>query len=267
MGTMSAEPKWDLCLSSGRGLVGVDQENKILLGYIVAEAGPFKSKGRGEFDSQSLRMIVEQGNAAKMGLKSRFGHPGMSSDALGTYLGRAKNFRMDGEKIARADLHLAPASFSSPKGNLGQHVLDMAMHDPEAIGSSLVIDPDKKYRLNEDGTRMSGPDKEPLPPLWYPKKLYASDIVDEADATNSLLSAQLSSEFDADDLTTEHCRKAWEALNSVFAGQPRDVTKARLMAFVDRYLSHRYGEESRVTTDAIKDKLSRVLGAEKIDTV
>lgn len=263
MGTMSAEPVWELCLSSGKGLVGVDQENKILLGYIVAEAGPFKSKGRGEFDSQSLRMIVEQGNAAKMGLKSRFGHPGMSSDALGTHLGRAKNFRMDGDKIVRADLHLAPASFTSPKGNLGQHVLDMAADDPLAIGSSLVIEPDKKYRLNEDGTRMSGPDQEPLPPLWYPKKLFASDIVDEGDSTNSLLSAQ----FDVSDPTTEHCRKAWETLNNVFSGQPREVTKSRLLSFVDRYLSHRYGEESRVTTDAIKDKLSRVLGADGIDTV
>lgn len=253
MGTMSAVPAWESCLSTGRGLIGVDQENKILLGYIVAEAGPFKSEGRGEFDTRSLQMIVEQGNAAKMGLKSRFGHPGASSDALGTHLGRARNFRMDGDRIARADLHLAPASFSSPKGNLGQHVLDMAMHDPEAIGSSLVIDPDREFRLNEDGTRKLGPDKKPLPPLWRPKKLFASDIVEEGDATNSLLSADIRE----DDLTMDHVRRAYEMLNSVYAGQERDVTRSRLLAFVDRYLDSRYGSLPKITAEEMAAKLER----------
>ena len=38
----------------GRGAIGVDRENNVLRGYVVAQLGPFKD-GRGEFDVQLLR--------------------------------------------------------------------------------------------------------------------------------------------------------------------------------------------------------------------
>jgi hypothetical protein len=38
-------------------------------------------------------------------------------------------------------------------------------------------------------------------------------------------------------------RQGCELLDAQFAGQERNVIKARLSAFVDRYLNHRFGDE------------------------
>lgn len=237
MGTMKTEPVWLAALAMGGGSInGVDRENKILRGYIVAEKGPFKSAGRGEFDTPALQKIVELGNASPIGLKSRFTHPGLSSDGLGNYLGRAKNFQLEGDSKVRADLHFDPVAFDGPKGNLGKYVMDLADTDPKGIGSSLVLAVDKTYRLNADGTPQKSPDGKELPPLWMPKKLRASDIVDEGDATNSLLSVE-----ELDDLPDHAVRMAFEALNQAFSGQDRETTKARAEAFIERYLNHRFG--------------------------
>lgn len=237
MGTMSVEPKMEAVHSLSRGVVGVDRDNKRLLGYVVAERGPFKSEGRGEFNTEGLKQIVEMANGVKMGLKARFTHPGLSSDALGTHLGRSVNFRMDGDDKVRADLIFADAAFNGPKGNLAGYVMDMAEQDHEAIGSSLVIDPKKEMRLNPDGTRMKDGKGKDLPPLWYPNKLYASDIVDEGDATKSLLSTAV----DIEQLEDAHIRQVFEILNTTFAGQDRATVEARVTAFLGRYLSHRFG--------------------------
>lgn len=237
MGTMSVEPKMEAVHSLSRGVVGVDRDNKRLLGYVVAERGPFKSAGRGEFDTEGLRQIVAMANGGRMGLKSRFTHPGLSSDALGTHLGRSVNFRMDGDDKVRADLIFADAAFNGPKGNLAGYVMDMAEQDHEAIGSSLVIDPNKVIRKGADGSTLKDESGKELPPLWFPKKLYASDIVDEGDATKSLLSTAV----DIEQLEDAHIRQVFEILNTTFAGQDRATVESRVTAFLGRYLSHRFG--------------------------
>jgi len=101
-----AEP-CDSC--TGRGKLGV------INGFVVAQAGPFKSEGRGEFDHKSLATIRRLINASPKGLKSRFTHPDMSNDGIGKLLGRVTGaftdtliLERDGEKVAveavRADL-------------------------------------------------------------------------------------------------------------------------------------------------------------------
>ena len=73
--------------------LGVDREAKAIRGVILAEEGPFKSKGRGEFDQGSIRSIVKLANATPGGLKSRFAHPTISDDGLGKFLGRVKDVK------------------------------------------------------------------------------------------------------------------------------------------------------------------------------
>lgn len=236
MGTMAVQPIWEAALSAHGGVQGVDRDNKMLRGYIVAEKGPFKSAGRGEFDTPALNKIVELGNQSTVGLKSRFTHPGLSSDGLGNFLGRSRNFRMDGDSIARADLHFDPVAFNGPKGNLAQYVMDMAESDPLAIGSSLVLKSEKTYRLGDDGRPKKDEKGDELPPLWMPTRLRASDIVDEGDATNSLLSVD-----ELDDLPDAEVREVWQALDRVFGGQERLTIDARAKAFLERYLNHRFG--------------------------
>lgn len=93
-------------------------------------------------DRTMLEQAVQHLNAAPNGLKARFTHPSLSSDGLGTTLGRWHSARLDGD-VVRADLHLLPAAAEAPDGNLAEYVLALAEQDPEAFGTSIVFERDK----------------------------------------------------------------------------------------------------------------------------
>jgi hypothetical protein len=168
-------------------LVSVDREHNVIRGYVVAQQGPFKTPGRGEFDEQSLKTIVKLINATPKGLKSRFAHPSLSEDGIGKFLGRAREARLDKDRV-RADLHLDPSSFSTPSGDLGGYVMDLADSDPDAFSSSLVLKADKLKRTDKQGRPQKDEEGNELPPLWRPTELHASDVVDEGDAVDGFLS-------------------------------------------------------------------------------
>jgi hypothetical protein len=217
--------------------VRVDKDNKVIYGYVVAQEGPFKDL-RGEFDEKALKMIVSQMRGNQKGLRSRFTHPSMSDDGLGKYLGRAKNAWLDRSSrvlMVRADLHLSESSFDTPSGDLGNYILNLAAEDSDALSSSLVLEAEEEYRLNPDKTPMRSDDGEMLPPLWRPKKLWATDIVDTGAAVDGLLSAQLS----PIDLPGAEQRLAWSAMQRLFATEPDDVIRARVDAFLEKFLDYR----------------------------
>lgn len=231
-------------------VVGVDQDNGIIFGMVVAQEGPFKTQGRGEFDGKSLKSIVKLMKQSPKGLKSRFTHPDESNDGLGKYLGRVKNPRLGmvvveshGEirelQAVRGDLHVAESSRSTPSGDLGGYVMELAAEDSDAISSSLVLEVDEEYRLNKDGTVQTDADGRPLPPLWRPSRLHASDIVDTGDAVDGLLGASLS----ADGLPGDVFNTARKLLSKQFAGKPRSFVEPRLRAWCDRALAFLYSDE------------------------
>lgn len=248
MPVMPATPRWLKAEAPRAAPVGVDRKQNAILGYVLAQEGPFKSKGRGEFDQDALREIVRLANAKPRGLKSRFAHPGLSDDGVGKYLGRARNARMDrvsversGKKVSlaavRGDLFFDPTASKTPSGDLAGYLLDLAESDPDAVSSSLVLEVDEEYRVDEKNRRLEDAEGEPLPPLWRPKRLHASDIVDEGDAVDGLLSAGV----DVDRLPDALQRRAWEMLDRLFSGAGRDVIEARCGAFLGRYLERRFG--------------------------
>lgn len=249
MPQMKSTPDWLKAASKGAP-IGVDREHSILRGYVIAQEGPFKSDGRGEFDKQSLEAIITLGNAKPGGLKSRFTHPDMSNDGLGKFLGRAKDLRMDkatdartGKRVlaVRGDLHFDKTALDTPPEGgkpLGEYVMDLAESDPDALSSSIVVQADQEYRLEKDGTPKKDERGEPLPPLWRPTVLHASDIVDTGDAVDGLLSAKV----DVERLPLAVLWKGEQLLDAVFLDQPRDVIEARLTAYVQRYLNRKFGE-------------------------
>lgn len=226
--TMPVEPAY-LRASFAARPIGVDRKKNVLRGYVVAQRGVFKSE-RGQFDDTDLKTIVKLGNQGQAGLKARLAHPTLSDDGIGKFLGRARNFSLDGDRV-RGDLHFDRTAFDTPSGNLAKYVMDLAESDPEAISSSLVLQVKEEFQLDAKGKPLHGEDGEPLPPLWRPTKLHASDIVDTGDAVDGLLSA--------DALPDAAVRKGCELLDSVFAGQPWDVVEARCLAWLGRYREHR----------------------------
>lgn len=174
----------------------VDRDARVIYGVSCAQA--VEALGHGlMLDSISIGQIVTLGNAAKRGIKSRFTHPGLSSDGLGKYLGRLKNFRQEQDK-ALADLHLSDVASKSPDGDLGSYVLDLAEDEPDAFGMSVVIDLEKVWPLadgrevpvdyDEGGRPADATTKIPVARIT---NLLACDTVDEPAANrDGLFSAQ-----------------------------------------------------------------------------
>ena len=81
------KPKTDWLRAGARGMPlatdgkpGVDRNAQVIRCMIVAQVGPFKTEGRGEFNQKGLRGILKLMKAAPSGLKSRFTHPDSSID-------------------------------------------------------------------------------------------------------------------------------------------------------------------------------------------
>jgi len=245
--------KWEKTDILGKP-IGVDRENKVLRGYVVAEKGVFKNADRGEFDDLSLDGIVKLWGEHRNGLKSRFTHPSLSDDGLGKFLGRSKNARIEGTAV-RADLHLDPTSFNTPHGNLGGYIMDLAENDPGAFSSSLVLKADKLERLDEHKRPILSKEGKQLPPLWRPTRLHASDVVDTGEAAGDFMSMDM----DVEGLPDELVRRGTFLLNEAFPGKPREVVQERLQAWVNRYLDLRYGEQKGRSVKLLKKKLDMQL--------
>jgi hypothetical protein len=164
----------------------VDREKGIIYNAAIVTVGPAKGHGV-ELDREFIEETARQGNALKNGLKMRYGHPTMSSTALGTFLGRAKNFRVDdsGETpIARADLFLSTEAKDSPQGDLYSYVLGMAESEPDMFGLSIVFKPGKKYQL-QDGEKIYEGFDDDFKTFVEMKQLTHVDFVDDPAANDS----------------------------------------------------------------------------------
>lgn len=136
-------------LGAGR-LGNIDVENEVLHDVQITLEG--EALGHGIWlDRQFCEDVAAAGNATgDVGLKVRYGHPAMCSDAIGTELGRAKNFRVvdvertiEGETVKAAgviaDVHLLKSAHSAPQGDIAKHVLETAKEDPKQFGQSIVF--------------------------------------------------------------------------------------------------------------------------------
>lgn len=166
-----------------------DEPNRVIRGYAVITKG--EALGHAMWiDDETLFQVAELGNAALKGVKVRFTHPGLCADGLGTFLGRAKEFRVEGD-IVRADLHFAPASVTSKSPNHTtdpvDYILDLAAHDPSAFATSIVFCHDLgaedrfvAEHTDEDG-KFYSPDPDNTNNFFHARlaELRASDLVDE----------------------------------------------------------------------------------------
>jgi len=136
---------------------------------------------------------------ADQGIKSRFTHPGMSSDGLGRMLGRINNGRVEGNQVI-GDLNFSKSSHSTPDGDLAEYVSMLVAEDSSAAGLSIVFDEDVDAEialLVENGaeikidphdgheyvdmTNFQSPDPANVNNYYHVRlqELRAADIVDE----------------------------------------------------------------------------------------
>ncbi len=221
------------------GNVRINRDTAVIDGFAVVTKGVTKDS-RGEFDDVSLDSIVELGNKAKMGVKSRFGHPNMSSTALGTFLGRVRNFRRDGD-IVRADLHVDKTAFDTPDGDLAGYVLNLAESDPEMFGASMVIywDEEKREGLDASGNE--------LPPFIRVTNLFSVDVVDDPAANDGFFGMPFFSE-------TVRPSAEMTAFLDKFLNNPDAVEKT--IGFLNRYRLNKEVEIKFKKEEAAMDELT-----------
>lgn len=243
MKTISTPPPADATgpLSAVRGLPSgsrVDTENRVVYGVAVLQTGPLnEGDARPWFiDAESLSQVLSLATVNPKGLKARWTHPNMSNDGMGTFLGRWRNFRIEGGTLF-ADLHLSEIAFREGDESRGQYVMDMAKNDPDAFGVSIfpVLDKAAMEKLQTAaGTQ----------PMRF-SKLVAADVVDEPAATRGgFFGGRLS-------IGTLPA-KATQALDAVFPlGTPETVICQRAQAFLDTYLSTKFPEPATVDAGAL----------------
>lgn len=123
-------------------------------------------------------------NAKEIGLKARFTHPGLSSDGLGSYLGKVHDAKTVGDQTF-ADLHFKESATQTPDGDLAAYVMQLAEDAPEDFGVSIVFDhneaaSDLHQLENTQGGRFVSPDEDNKNnfPHARMQALRAADVVD-----------------------------------------------------------------------------------------
>jgi len=197
--------------------INYDAEANVLRDVVVCRAGIAKGHGT-ELDQAFVEAVVEMGNQYSEGLKSRFGHPNMSTESLGTYVGRLKEFKVDGN-TARANLYLDPVSKSAPQGNLHDWIISMANSNQDMLGMSIVFKPGDLFQLDDEGKKRTVTSSEQYDrsrPLFETiEELFGCDLVDDPAAAESLFSAKFNADKFAVQVTEflDSHPQIWDAIN------------------------------------------------------
>ena len=203
---MPQENKWLRTGFQVGGVKSVDCGAHSLIGASVIRPG--EALGHGVWiDSEFCASVVAmaaQGKLATAGIKARFGHPNMCSDAMGTFLGRWKGLSIDESGKVSGDLHLSSTASESPKGDLRKYVEEMAAKEPDHFGASIVFTSDIEGMIDhakkngaieaEDGeidfSAFISPDPTNVKNLPHARcaELHAIDLVDDPAATDGMFS-------------------------------------------------------------------------------
>lgn len=217
----------------------VDRKANVIFGANLMQVGDLNEGDSRDWtiDGETLaqaQRFMSQGNN---GAKARYTHPNMSSDGMGSYLGRWKNIQVDGDTL-RGDLHIADAAFKSPQGDLGTYVMDLAEEDPGAFGVSLAtrLDRDALAAFEDaqyEERKLARKEGKELPEAKkWPMRftgIRAGDVVDEPAATRGGF-------FSLTDVDNRNLpAQATALLNSYFADAEPDVVTARINGFLTTY--------------------------------
>jgi hypothetical protein len=208
---------------------------------------------------ETLQQAYQFATHGNNGLKARFTHPNMSSDGMGSYLGRWKNFRL-ADGVLRADLHIADAAFKSPQGDLGTYVMEMADNNPDMFGVSLATELDLESLMLFEDTRDSNGNGAARWEMRF-TSVRAGDVVDEPAATRGGMFDLLT--VDQRNLPVQ----ATALLQTYFGDAEPAVVRARIDGFLDRYFSNKGATMPEEQTATVQESGSETVAAGEQETV
>ncbi len=195
-----------------------------------------------EFLGQTEEAINETGDG---GIKSRFTHPGLSGDGLGRLVGRLKSGRVIGSQTF-GDLHISETARTTPDGDLGAYVMDLADKEPDMFGTSIVYLFDEAAEAafmaehHDKQGRFVSPDKDNQQNFPHARllELRADDLVDEPAANPEGLFHR------GDEIANEADQMISFALGLPGAERPQltelDIDPQRIRRFVKDYLERHH---------------------------
>ena len=268
---MANDKRWFSTGWQGGGSVGgVDAEKHVLRDAVVIRPGEALTHGLWvdrEFGGQVVA-AAGSGKFATSGIKARFGHPNMCSDALGTFLGRWKNLRQREDGFVIGDLYLSSTASDSPRGDLRKYIEEMAAQEPGHFGASIVFARDgeaeqlfMEANSNEtDGFKSPDPANGANLPHARLSELHAADLVDEPAATDGMFSGAAGAALAAQvtewlDLHPEVLKALTEepVMADIVARYPDEIKP-----FLARYAAH----ATPVVADAEPDAKTSAMAAE-----
>lgn len=231
---------------------GYRQQGVIRSASIVSRG---EALGHDEWLDQSfIESVAEAINQPNKGVKSRFTHPSLSGDGLGTFLGRVMDAEVVGGRVL-ADIHFTQASHNTPDGDLATYVMDLAEEDPESFGVSIVYQPDLGAEdefngANEDEFGVfQSPDEDNARNLPHARlaNLRAGDVVDEPAANPGGL-------FHREQEFAQEADAVAEFALGLSDKQPNlvalsSVNPDRMRGFVSRFLNTRGMEIRKMAED------------------
>ncbi len=199
-------------------------------------------------------------SAGDSGIKSRFTHPDASGDGLGKFLGRVKGAVVTGNQV-HADLHISDLSHSTPGGDLGTFVMDMAEKEPDMFGTSIVfrrdVGAEDLFRTTNTDKRgqFKSPDRQNAENLSHARlaELRADDVVDEPAANpDGMFHRGGNIQTEASALL----EYAFGLRDDVPEFSAFDLDPDRFVAFLARYFD-RHGMRI-VSADTVLDKIKQL---------
>ncbi len=197
-------------------------------------------------DSEFVLQVAEAVNEAGTGgIKSRFTHPGLSGDGLGTLVGRVKDAKVVGDQ-AFADLHIVKSARATPQGDLGAYVMELAASDPDMFGTSIAFTSDTNAEQafvdanQDDRGRFLSPDEDNRQQFPHLRlgDLRADDLVDSPAANPQGLFHH------GDEIAAEADAMMNFALGLPGAERPQlvelDIDPQRIRRFVADYLERHH---------------------------
>lgn len=245
----------------------IDREHLVIRDVVAMQAG-IEALGHGcQADITSLHMMQQLGNAQTRGIRSRFGHPGMSENAAGKKIAVAKNFRIDGDRL-KHDMHLLDPARESPvfARDPIEYIFDMAERYPEELGESCVVDVDCVWTF-ADGTELPADDRSQWPegigrdekgrpvnalttlPVIRPQAFYYVDVVSEGALTHEgLFGAEvIATMFDG--TASAYAQEVFELVDRWREdyGIALEEVPRKVNQFVSKYLYARGYKENEMT--------------------
>ncbi len=234
-------------------------------GRVIAQLGIFKDR-RGEFDHGSLQQLVTLGNKAKdKGIKSSYTHATMSNDGLGKLLGRDSGFYLDEsgeiEKVRSKHFVLSSVAMKAPPEGggtpYGEYIAELAISDPSAFSSSLVLGYKPEERYDDEGERQRDSDGRLKPAIWRPTRIHGIDCVDTGDAVDDFLSI---SELSDNDQFVRQASLMVEKFFDLDEISPEDL-EARLNGFTKKVVALHF--EDKMSKENENNPNAELLEAQK----